>query len=48
MEIEHFVIDSVCLFNSTPKSVYFMLYFKCFAMDKIASFVTLNPAVKIM
>ena len=25
-----------------------MLYLKCFAVDNIASFVTLNPVVKIM
>ena len=27
---------------------HFMLHFKCIVVDKIASFVTLNPAVKIM
>ena len=36
------IIDSVCVLNSMPKSVYFMLFF---AVDKTSSFVTLNPAV---
>ena len=31
-------MDSVCPLNLTPKLVYFMLYSKCFAVDKIASF----------
>ena len=31
------LLNSACLLNSTPKSVYFMLYFKYFVVDKIAS-----------
>ena len=41
-----YVIDSVCLLNTTPKSVYLMLYLLCRRQN--ASFVTLNPVVNIM
>ena len=42
-----FIIDSVCLLGSMPKiGIHFMMFVKCFDVDNIASFVTLNPVVK--
>ena len=52
MKIEHYVTDfcvSLNMFKAPRlKSVHFMQYFKCFAENKIAVFVTLNPVEKII